>query len=312
MNDWRDDLLLDLNGISAYGFEHIISKTEYVPHIDDSAITYPNLVEKTQRSKLLESTVLFVDLRGSTQISMQHDQQTLAALYSAYVRAMTRCGEYFGGHIRNIIGDRVMVVFDRKGCFLNAVNTAILMNSVAKYVLNPLFSYIEVRCGIGIDFGEMLVSKTGIIKQGKENTSNKSLVWLGKPANIASKLTDRANKPPDAGGRAVSEGYYYPLTEQWAWTNVPAAEFIDNLHISLGKIAHRKQYFHALVKEVAPNLLPEKPPILMTDAVLNGLKAEAPDEQSVVNDWWSETFVSVAGYEGKIFGADISYTIFQQ
>ncbi len=56
------------------------------------------------------------------------------------------------------------------------------------------FSGDDVACGIGIDYGKMLATKVGIIKRGSENTENKSLVWVGKPANTASKLTDAAEQ----------------------------------------------------------------------------------------------------------------------
>ena len=81
---------------------------------------------------------------------------------------MARCGGYYGGKVRNIVGDRLMVIFDRKDCFTNAINTAILMNSTSKYLLDKSFSHDEVRCGIGIDYGNVLVSKVGIIKRGSE------------------------------------------------------------------------------------------------------------------------------------------------
>ena len=33
-----------------------------------------------------------------------------------------RCGGYFGGKVRSIIGDRLMVIFDKQNCFTSAVN----------------------------------------------------------------------------------------------------------------------------------------------------------------------------------------------
>ena len=30
-----------------------------------------------------------------------------------------RCGGYFGGKVRSIIGDRLMVIFDKQNCFTN-------------------------------------------------------------------------------------------------------------------------------------------------------------------------------------------------
>lgn len=36
--------------------------------------------------------------------------------------------------------------------------------------------------------------KVGIVTKGAENDDNKGLVWVGYPANFASRLTDCANK----------------------------------------------------------------------------------------------------------------------
>lgn len=41
----------------------------------------------------------------------------------------------------------------------------------------------------------MLVTKAGIRKRGRDQGSYRNFVWLGRPANVASKLTDTANKP---------------------------------------------------------------------------------------------------------------------
>ena len=37
-----------------------------------------------------------------------------------------------------------MMLFDTPNCFTNAVNTAILINSVCKYVINKHFAHNEV------------------------------------------------------------------------------------------------------------------------------------------------------------------------
>lgn len=61
-------------------------------------------------------------------------------------------------------------------------------------VLNKHFKANEVEFGIGIDFGSMLAAKTAIRRHGYEQTNYRNLVWLGRIANVASKLTDMANK----------------------------------------------------------------------------------------------------------------------
>lgn len=177
--------------INQSGFVEV-SETTTVPNINDEGFTFSS--GKGKKGKRFKTCVLFIDMRNSTQISNKHRQDVLARLYTAFLESMVRAAEYFGGKVRQIVGDRVMVVFDTQNCVQQAWNTAGLLNTVSKYILDKQFTGSEIKCGIGIDYGEMLVIKTGLAKQGTEKENYRSLVWLGKPANIASKLADIANK----------------------------------------------------------------------------------------------------------------------
>jgi adenylate cyclase len=197
LKDLRDELSDEVSLIFDSQFEISITSTNTVPQPDDPAITFPNLDTQTQGAKLITTCVLYIDMRKSTDLSFAHKPQTVAKLYSAFVRAMTRTARHYGGHVRGIIGDRVMVLFDVEDCFANAVHCAIAMNTVAQHIINKHFKANEVRFGIGIDHGRMLVTKAGIRRHGSEQGNYKNLVWLGRPANVASKLTDAANKPTE-------------------------------------------------------------------------------------------------------------------
>ena len=118
----------------------------------------------------------------------------MGRIYTAFTKAVLKVAKYHSGHIRNVIGDRVMVVFPTKDCFTNAVDCAISINHIATYIINQQFFGVDFKCGIGIDYGELRVIKVGVQRQGSEISENKRLVWVGYPANIASRLTDVANK----------------------------------------------------------------------------------------------------------------------
>jgi len=169
-----------------------ISPTEEVPSDEDRGLTYSR--GKVKKGKEITTCVLFMDMRKSTDLSFQHQSKTLAKLYSAFVKAMLKASGEYGGVIRNIIGDRVMLVFPVDQCFARAVHTAFLLNTIGEYIINKRFDKNDIQFGIGIDHGKMLVVKVGQAKTGKERAAYKNLVWMGKPANIASKLTDEANK----------------------------------------------------------------------------------------------------------------------
>ena len=134
--EFLKDLDNDVSIVNSSDFEVEIIETNYVPSFSDANITYDNLDTRKKKCKRLESCVLYIDIRKSAKISSERQPKTLAKMYSSFIRTMASCARYYGGHIRNIVGDRVMVVFDRDNCFVNAVDTAVLMNSVCKYILN--------------------------------------------------------------------------------------------------------------------------------------------------------------------------------
>jgi adenylate cyclase len=161
LEDLRNELSDEVSLIFDSQFEISITSTNTVPQPDDPAITFPNLDTQTQGAKLITTCVLYIDMRKSTDLSFAHKPQTVAKLYSAFVRAMTRTARHYRGHVRGIIGDRVMVLFDVEDCFANAVHCAIAMNTVAQHIINKHFKANEVRFGIGIDHGRMLVPRRG-------------------------------------------------------------------------------------------------------------------------------------------------------
>jgi adenylate cyclase len=238
ISNTRDEIDDEISKILASDFAIAVTGTSSVPHSGDPAITFPNLDDRFQRCEVIETAVLYVDIRRSTNLNLEHHPQTVAKLYSAFVRAMTRCAAEYRGHVRGIIGDRVMVLFNPSAAFTDAVNTAILMNTICKHVLNKHFKQNEVTCGIGIDYGRMLATKTGVRRHGYERHNYRSLVWLGRPANVASKLTDLANKtthhsqdivrearvaPPPALGLLSSLGPVNSLAAAFARAQAPGA-----------------------------------------------------------------------------------------
>lgn len=315
LKEFKDDVNIEVSTILDASFSIDVTETNFVPHFDDQAITFPNLDDKTQGTKLLETCVLYIDMRRSTQLSLKHRRTTVAKLYSSFVRAATRCATYYGGEVRGIIGDRVMVIFETDKCFTKSVDTAILMNSVCKRVLNKHFKHGEVTFGIGIDFGRMLATKTGIRRHGSAQQSYRNLVWLGRPANIASKLTDAANKEADTfEGTRVRVLYDYGAFGS-VWNTETPWEFVDNLTIHPTGIGamHKSFSFKTCypVKETI-QLKPGTPPILMTQSVFNGFKSANPNRDCIRNNLFKKVDAHVPDYDGEIFGGDVVFNIFKE
>lgn len=328
IKELKDEIVDEVGTILASNFRIDVTKTDTVPHSSDAAITFPNLDAKRQGAKLIDTCVLYIDIRRSTELNFTHKPITVARLYSAFVRAMTRCARYHKGHIRGIIGDRVMVIFDRQNAFVYAVECALSMNSVAQYVINKYFTRGEVTCGIGIDAGKMLATKTGVRRRGIEQANYRNLVWLGRPANIASKLTDLANKPEDSFKYTVVRAAFnqsvfglgqllWPTlagSGQRQWREIYANDFVRQLSSEPGsnRIVHSDPSFASMSHEERTFVRrPKTGPILMTEAVWIGYRTAAPQAPAVANGWFKEITLSVPSYSGKVYSGDVHYKAFE-
>jgi hypothetical protein len=249
----------------------------------------------------------------------------MGKLYTAFVKGMIYAAELHEGRVRNIIGDRVMVVFQPNNCFTNAVDCAITMNTIASKVINKHFKLNEFKCGIGIDYGIMLVLKTGIKKIGKERSPYKNLVWIGKPANIASKLTDLANKTIDNTRFKIKYWKYVlnmfgllgllpglenlPANQKSFKDELTYGEFDSDSFISnfdWNSTSKSFTYSGGRIEEFqkvkSQNIFS---PILMTEKVYIEFKRLNPHRKDVLNNYWKEQHNNLKQYNGKIFGGNL-------
>lgn len=325
LKDLKAELEEDIKTILHSDFEVSITDTTKVPTIDTAEITYPNFDEKKLKAKRIQTCVLYIDIRKSTDLNLKHKPITLTRLYAAFMRSMVKAAQFYNGKVRNIIGDRVMVLFDEDNCFTNAVRTAILLNSVAQYMLDKHFSHNDIKCGIGIDYGRILVSKGGIRKNGSENAPYKSLVWLGRPANIASKLTDLANKSTTM---TITEKVEYIVRSEKPygenWSDLSIKEFFENDLINNSGWEKFKnstfqpainctypelKFYYLKTKEEQTTKTITTKPILLTKEVYEAFVKANPDDNSVKRNNWTEQVDSLYPgykiYEGNVVYSDI-------
>lgn len=310
------EFLIDIDSeiavIQSTDFEIEVIETKYVPNFDDPNITYDNLDTNIKKCKLLESCVLYVDIRDSAKVSASSQPKTLAKMYSSFVRSMIACARYYGGHVRNIIGDRLMVVFDTEDCFKSALDTAVLMNTVSSRVLNKHIKNTDFRCGIGIDFGKMLITKSGAVRHGAEKEFYRGLVWLGKPANIASRLTDLANKKLDEKIPMIKQGNFYPYLDEWFWMTKSYENFIDDLQPTFTRtLTHKDEHFCSFFKTSITRSR-EYSPILMTQRVYDGLKKDHPEADYLAQKLFSKKTMDVRDYVGDVYGGDVIFSIVEE
>ncbi len=329
----------DVQDIVRMGFEITNTQSDLVPNDDDPGLTFES--GRTKKAKLLKTCVLFADIRSSTTLSQTHSKEVMARLYTCFVRGISQVAQHHGGIVRNIIGDRVMVVFPNKNCFTNAINTAISINTICSRVINKHFKGFDFKAGIGIDYGEMKVIKTGIAKTGKERASHKNLVWIGNTANVASKLTDIANKEisktvyrvtrhpknPRAWRNKGSSGLFNPVGSLFLslyptnWERVPGEpeyltstevvdltieEFADSL--IQYKDGSLSTWNGKMLSYEKKELKVETPPMLMTQKVWQEYAKANPGSNGVKNKWWTKQDIPVKEYQGDIIGGDVYWT----
>lgn len=292
-----------------------------VPGLDDTNLTYGNGEEK--KGIEINTCVLFVDIRDSVQLTKSKQVRTMGKIYSVFTHCVLLAAQYEGGYVRNIIGDRVMVVFPQEDCYRKAVNCAITINHIAS-VINKKFDNFEFKCGIGVDYGKLSVMKVGIQKKGAENDDNKGLVWVGDPANLASRLTDCANKEftdtyysihgefyeynpfyhaslPSNLGLSRPSGYY-PKTQMYT-----AEKFASEIKLSQDRLelsSCRKVY--SIEKKEKKYKYAN---ILLSDNVYQEFAQADPNRSSIKEGLWKKQTRKIKDIDYDIWGGDIVWVL---
>lgn len=267
--------------------------------------------------------MLFVDIRNSVQLTKDKQDRTMGRLYSVFTQCMLLAAQEEGGFVRNIIGDRVMIVFPPDQCYTKAVNCAITINHIAT-LINRKIDNLDFKCGIGVDYGRMRVMKVGVVKKGAENDDNKGLVWIGYPANFASRLTDCANKEfNDVVYRIDAYFYHHNYFGVNPFLDTRASGYYRNTKeftadelaksLSVRQLGMSKALYSNEFTEVQSIERVEKkfsyPSILVSEAVFNGYKKENPNANDIINGWWTEQVRKIRDIDFKIFGADLTWRV---
>lgn len=93
----------------------VYTETTEVPHVDDDGLTYESGRDK--KGKIIETCVLFVDIRNSVELVNNNQPDTMGKIYTAFTKTVLYAAARHDGSVRNIIGDRVMIVFPTENCF---------------------------------------------------------------------------------------------------------------------------------------------------------------------------------------------------
>jgi class 3 adenylate cyclase len=135
------------------------------------------------------ATVLYADLRGSTSMVDSQDWQFSAEVYRAFLHCAALIIRTGGGKITSYDGDRVMGVWIGKRQTTDAVIAGLKINYAVQKIVNPALKQQypgwtgEVKQVVGIDTSAIRAARTGV-------RGGNDLVWVGRAANHAAKLTN--------------------------------------------------------------------------------------------------------------------------
>ena len=141
------------------------------------------------------ATVLYADLTGSTRLVDGESWQFSAEIYKTYLYCAAKLIREEGGKITSYDGDRIMGVFIGKSQTTSAVRCALKINWAVINVINPALkqqytaSDYTVKQVIGTDTSPIHAARTGV-------RGGNDLVWVGRAANHAAKLTAIKNDGP--------------------------------------------------------------------------------------------------------------------
>lgn len=299
-----------INDVRVKGFSYSTSLN--VPSLSDCDLTYES--GDAKKGKCIETCVLFVDIRNSVELTRKHNSETMGRIYTAFTKGVLNAAREYNGYVRNIIGDRVMVVFPVSNCFVNAVNCAITINHISQ-MINEVFTSVDFHCGIGIDYGEMRVIKVGIERRGNENAENKGLVWVGKPANLASRLTDFAGKTVEDEFYNVTGDFYHydPLGIPPLLGKPRNGWFRESKKLTAEQLAHELYYsanglnihIHNISSFDKNTEQYKYSPILISDKVYSEYIKQNPQESK----HWKQETRGVKDISYKVWGANLHWRL---
>jgi len=140
-------------------------------------------------SSRVNMIVLYVDLVGSTEITLSLPEEKVAIIIRSFAQEMSNVVRRHDGFVLKFVGDAVIGYFVAEALPLlaaeNAVSCAKVMLSVIERGINPIltqYDYPELKIKIGMDFGKNIIVRYGSDKE------NSHVDILGPSMNIASKI----------------------------------------------------------------------------------------------------------------------------
>ena len=137
----------------------------------------------------IDMMVIYVDLVGSTTMTLELPEERLAIIISSFAQEMAAVIRRYNGFVLKFAGDAIIGYFiaeeDSLRAADNVVNCAKSMISVIDKGINPIlnqYDYPDLMVKIGIDFGKNIVVRYGA------DAKRSHVDLMGPAMNIASKI----------------------------------------------------------------------------------------------------------------------------
>lgn len=159
-------------------------------------------LEGNNWTRVEEISCVYVDMVNSTGINLS--PQKSAKIYELFVKSLVKIFNEFNADYIDIKGDGAFALFSGKDSAVPALCSAVTFNTICQEVLENKMPEFQIKAHIGIDSDSVLVKRIGL--RGELNNE----VWVGKPVNIASKLSSLA----EAKSIIVSDRAYSTLSKK--------------------------------------------------------------------------------------------------
>ena len=134
-----------------------------------------------------EVTIMFSDLRRSTELSEQMNPQDFIRMLNHYLEEMIEIINSWQGNILSFVGDAIVVVFGaprpNEEASRDAVACAVAMQCRMPQVniWNTEHGFPEIQMGIGIHTGDAILGSIGSLTRAKYD-------MIGRNVNLASRI----------------------------------------------------------------------------------------------------------------------------
>lgn len=184
------------------------------PVLDDAT---SNEVLRKHISKRIPMFVIFIDLVGSTKMSLEIPPNELGDIIRSFSQEVTVIIENFQGHVLKFVGDAVVAYFIPKNNTRTMANNMIKCTeaivNVTKYSANPILKKLKLpplHMHMGVEYGKCHVLLYGTDKKKSH------IDRIGSSINLAAKMRGIAKTDQVV----IGENVYNMLANHEDWEKV--------------------------------------------------------------------------------------------